>query len=121
MAFWTLRIYSHWEGERTVNLYLLYNGVNVRIMAIEGSRVTPEEFIRASAKLRTFFNLGTREVILVNIRPEAVESIVKAIVAFDAPPVPLATAIAQLLNFCRDAERAYFSGAQATLPEVRRG
>jgi hypothetical protein len=104
-----------------VKLYLLHNGVNVRIMAFEGPRVAPEEVIRASATMREFFNRGTRETILdVDIRPEAVECIVKAICSFNDEPVPLVTALTKLLNFCRDAERNGFSGAQAALADAFR-
>ena len=85
-----------------MKLYLLDNGVSLKIMAIAGPSVTPAEFIRASAKLREFFSHGTCEVIAeVNIRPEAVETIGAAIVAFDPAAVPLHSAISELLNFCQ--------------------
>ena len=106
------------EGERTLKLYLLHNGVKVAIIAFEGSRVAPEEFLRASAKLRDFFNKGTREdVFEVTIRPEAVETIVRAVAAFNDAPVPLASALSDLLNFYRD----LISGAPhgETPPELR--
>jgi hypothetical protein len=100
-------------------LYLLHNGVNVRIMAVTGARVTQEEFTRSTAKLREFFDRGSREAILeVKIRPEAVESIVKAMAELNAAPVPLATALSELLNFCRDAERAGLSETSTTLSEL---
>ena len=90
-----------------MKLYLLHNGLNVRIMAVTGARVTGEELMRSSAKLRDFFAKGSRDTILeVAIRPESVECIVKALAASDAAPVSLATALSELLNFCRDAEHA---------------
>jgi len=48
--------------------------------------------------LRDFFNRGTREDVLeVTIRPEAVETIVQALAAFKDAPVPLASALSDLL------------------------
>ena len=104
-----------------MKLYLLHNGVDVMIMAVTRAwtRIPDEEFGRASAKIREFFSRGTREAILeVTIRPEAVESIVKAIAAFDAAPVPLAVALSELLDFYRDAERPATSNCPATPSEL---
>lgn len=102
-----------------MKLYFLNNGVNVGIMGIEGPRVAAEDVVRASAKLREFFNLGTRKTIIeIKIRPEAVESIVKAMAAFEDAPVPLAAALSDLVNFCRDAEGIVPTDAPATLSEL---
>ena len=87
-----------------MKLYLLYNGVNVRLMSLEGPNVPAENFLRAFGLMREFFNQGTCEAISeITIRPEAVETIVRAIGEFSDEPVPLHTALSELLNFCRNA------------------
>ena len=102
-----------------MKLYFLNNGVNVGIMGIEGPRVAAEDVVQLSVKLREFFNLGPRRTITeIKIRPGAVESIVKAMAAFDDAPVPLATALSELVNFCRDAEGVVPSDTPATLSEL---
>jgi hypothetical protein len=86
-----------------LKIYLLFNGVKVRLMAITGPNVAAEETASASATVRDFFSQGTREEIMeVTIRTDAAETIIRAIAAFDEEPVPLVAALSELLNFRRD-------------------
>ncbi len=88
-----------------MKIYLLNNGVNVRLMAITGPRLSSEELFGASALVRDFFGVGTKkEISEVTIRDPAAETIIRAISAFHDAPVPLVTALSELLNSCRDLE-----------------
>ena len=87
-----------------MKLYLLHNGVSVRLMVITGYSVTPDDHAKevdeAMCTIRWFFAQGTKvEVYEVTISPEATRTITKA-VAFCREPTSLAPAISELLNFC---------------------
>lgn len=96
-----------------MKLYLLHNGVSVRLMVITGYSATPtaafQQWTEAMRTIRRFFAQGMRaEVYEVSLSPEATQTIAKA-AAFCRERMSIVEAISELLNFCMTfAERKPF-------------
>jgi hypothetical protein len=101
-------IETTWRTSRVSRLFLLYNGLSVRLLSmgkdlepVSSSASSPPYVRIALDTCRDFFSQGTAAAITeINISREAIDTIGEAIQECHSTPVPLVRALSELLNAC---------------------